>query len=268
VLTNQEGVARKARRAVRCAETLREIETAWRLVYEVYLAQGIIEHNPYRIHTTPPAVSPHSCTVFGESQGEAVSTLTMIRDSRCGLPLDKVMGDKLDKLRSAGRRLVETGMLADRRVHPTRSLRTLFELMRWAIYFTLSEGADDIVVGVHPRHVGFYRRAFSADLLSEVRRYRELRAKPVVLLRCRVRERLLSAEPLYRGLQFAALNPLAGRVFANRYRFPRNDVSKSHWMTGLGGNSEASAAMPVSLTGARTVRPATPVGVAAGVRLA
>lgn len=244
MLTNQEGSAPHALRVLRCAKTLRQVEAAWRLVYDVYLSQGIIDRNPHGIHATPPAVSPNSCTVYGESHGHVVSSLTMIRDSGRGLPLDKVMGDKLDALRSAGRRLVETGMLADRRVQPRRSFRTLFELMRWAFYFTLYEDADDIVVGVHPRHVGFYRRAFMVDVMSETRRYPDMRGKPVVLLRCRARDYLLNEDVPRRGMQFAALNPLDSRMLEHRYRFPWHEVRASRWASALRNGSAIPAPAP------------------------
>ena len=204
---------------IRCAKTWREVEAAWRLVYDAYLARGIIEQNPQQIHTAPCASGTHTCVIYRSTRGEIVSTMTTIRDSSWGLPLDQPMGDRLDALRLAGRRLVEVGMLADRRIAPGRSVRTLFELMRWAVHFALHEQADDIVIGVHPRHVGFYVRAFGMEIISPTRQYEGLRQSPVVLLRCALDEWIGGRAHLPRGLAFAMQHPIPLEAFAHRYRF-------------------------------------------------
>lgn len=219
--------ASPAQRTIQCATTLDEVERAWSLVYDVYLAQRIIHSNPFRIHVSPSAVGRQACVVHDSAGKQLISTMTIIRDSSRRLPLDRVARDRLNDLRAAGRRLVETGMLAVQRAHWLRRLTLLFGLMRWAAYFTLHEGADDIVIGVHPHHVGFYVRGFGFEPLTPVMRYSALRGKLVVVLRLRLRELLECGQALPRGLVYVARHPVSRGAFTRRYRFPANETARS-----------------------------------------
>src|SRR5699024_10861758 len=129
-----------------CAHRLREVEMAWRLVYERYVQKKLIEQNPFNLHTVPMAIGDHACVICGPERntsgatsrpGETRSTLTLIGDNPAGLPLDSVYREQLDGLRRRGRRPVEVGLLADRRRRASRSAAALFSMMRWAAYFTL-----------------------------------------------------------------------------------------------------------------------------------
>lgn len=221
---NDVGPERSPVSELRCARTREEVDASWRLVHDVYVARGIIAGNRERIHRVPGAIGPHACVIYRATPAAVVSTLTAIRDSECGLPLDRVVGDCLDLLRAQGRCLVETGMLADRRVATKRSVCAVFDLMRWALYFAVQQGADDIVIGVHPRHVGFYVRAFRMQILSPIRQYADLRQSPVVLMRCPLREQLRDGRALPRGLAFAMKHPVEADAFVHRYRFRTHAV--------------------------------------------
>lgn len=227
VLMKSRNYESRAQRVLQCAKTLREVECAWSLVYEIYLAQRIIRSNPYRIHAPPAGLGRRACVIHDSGGQELISTMTMIRDGGQGLPLDTVARGTLDQLRSHGRKLVETGMLAIRDINSRCRKTALFGLMRWAAYFTLHEGADDIVIGVHPHHVGFYVRGFGFDVLTPVLGYPTLRGKAVVVLRLRLREHLERGESLPRGLAFVARHPVERHAFAHRCLFHDDEVAKS-----------------------------------------
>jgi len=217
--------ARLSRSAVRdseppcfCATSLEQVESAWRLVYERYSEIGLIDENPFGVHAVPSAVGQHACVIWGPEGSEVGYTMTLFRDNPMGLALDSVYAGYLDELRRKGRRLLEVGMLADRRRGASRGIRALFGMMRWAIHYGLHTGLTDIVIGVHPRHTQFYVRCYGFEQFAPPTSYPMVRDNPVVPLRLRLLEGLAKDE-LPRGLADARANPLPGSKFSHRFTF-------------------------------------------------
>lgn len=209
-----------------CATSLEQVESAWRLVHERYAQMGLIEANPFGIHAAPTAVGPHACVIWGPEGPDVGYTLSLFRDNPMGLALDSVYASYLDGLRQKGHRLLEVGMLADRRRSQTRSIGALFSMMRWAIYFGLHNDVTDIVIGVHPRHAGFYVRCYGFETFAPPTRYALVRNNPVVLLRLRLHE-AMAQDVLPRGLADARNHPLPGHVFSNRFAFEPGQLQGS-----------------------------------------
>ncbi len=201
-----------------CATSLEQVESAWRLVYDRYAEMGLINENPFGIHAVPTAVGPHACVMWGPEGPEVGYTMTLFRDNPLGLALDSVYADYLDDLRQQGRRLLEVGMLADRRRHASRGIGALFSMMRSAIYYGLHNDLTDIVIGVHPRHAQFYVRCYGFEQFAPPTSYAMVRDNPVVLLRLRLREGLAN-DVLPRGLADARDNPLPRSMFSQRFAF-------------------------------------------------
>ncbi len=201
-----------------CATSLEQVESAWRLVYERYSHMGLIDENPFGIHAAPTSVGQHACVIWGPEGPEVGYTMTLFRDNPTGLALDSVYARELDELRQQGRRLLEVGMLADRRRSAARSVGALFSMMRWAIYYGLHTDLTDIVIGVHPRHAQFYVRCYGFEQFAPPTSYPLVRNNPVVPLRLRLLEELAKDE-LPRGLVNARDNPLPARKFLHRFAF-------------------------------------------------
>jgi len=217
--------ARRGRPAARnsespscCASSLEQVESAWRLVYDRYLHMGLIDENPFGIHAVPSGMGQHACVIWGSEGQEVGYTMTLFRDSPEGLALDSVYPRHLNKLRRKGRRLLEVGMLADRRRRASRGVGALFSMMRWAVHFGLHVDLTDIVIGVHPRHARFYERCYGFEQFASPTSYPLVRNNPVVPLRLRLRERLANAV-LPRGLADARDNPIPAGAFAHRFAF-------------------------------------------------
>jgi hypothetical protein len=109
-------------------------------------------------------------------------------------------------------------MLADRRQSISRGVGALFSMMRWGIYFGLHNDLTDIVIGVHPRHAGFYIRCYGFEEFAPPTNYALVRNNPVVLLRLPLLE-AMAADALPRGLADARDNPLPDSVFSHRFAF-------------------------------------------------
>ncbi len=215
------------RHVFRVAMQPQEVTNAWRLVYQVYRRRGMIGVNPNRIHTAPQWMGQHTAVFYGRDDRGVVATLTATVDEGSQLPLDKVYGVELDLLRSQGRRLVECGLFAHARLLDNDDVPEEFEdlrgvggslcqLMRYAYYFGIFHGATDFLIGVHPWHAGFYRRAFGFSLAGSERTYPLVNNRPVVLMRANhaaVRE----ANPRPWAMAYVMGKPLAPRAFCNRF---------------------------------------------------
>jgi hypothetical protein len=201
-----------------CATSLEQVEAAWRLVYDRYTQMGLINENPFGIHAVPGAVGPHACVIWGPEGPDVGYTMTLFRDSAMALSLDSVYPRELDELRGQGCRLLEVGMLADRRQSASRGVGALFSMMRWAIYYGLHTDLTDIVIGVHPRHAQFYVRCYGFEQFAPETSYPMVRNNPVVPLRLRLREGL-ATDVLPRGLADARDNPIPASAFSHRFAF-------------------------------------------------
>ncbi len=233
------GVAREAGDGwMRVAKGPEEILTAWQIVYHVYLHSGLILANPFCVHTMPQVVSNRSAVFLSGSGDEIESTLTGVLDGGQGLPVDAVYHKELNALRREGRRLMECGLFAHRwQVQPVgeraaregqeevsasqqlrRISQSLTGLMRLCFYFGLTHGVTDFIIGVHPRHAAFYRRAFGFRQEGPERSYETVNNRPVVLLRGDLREQI-KQNPMPAALSHCLENPVDTSDFASRFRF-------------------------------------------------
>lgn len=212
--------------AYTCARGLTEVRTAWGIVYERYVAKKLIHENPFGIHTVPQAVGQRTCVIHGANQKTAGSTFTLIGDTSKGLPLDSIYTKELDALRWQDRGLVEVGLLAERARGTRRGVRALFDMLCWAIHYTLHIGSTDIVIGVHPHHEPFYGRCFGAKRFARPTTYPLVNDNPVVPLRLPVREALV-AKVLPRGLAHVRDHPIDAGEFRQRFRFESEQLRGS-----------------------------------------
>ena len=115
-------------------------------------------------HGTPE--SDNRMTLYAESNGALVGTMSLWLDRHGALPADELYGDRLELLRRQGRRLCEPSRLA---IDPGMSKRVFAALIHVSyIYAHHLQGFSDYVIEVNPRHVAFYKRMLGfADLGGE-----------------------------------------------------------------------------------------------------
>ena len=207
------------------ARSIEDVIDAWGLVYIAYRRIGLIDPNPYELHTTPQAVGPQTAVMIARLGPVATGTLSAILDNPGGLPLDSVYARELNDLRSQDRKLMELGLFADRREDLARSFGAILEMMRLATYYGRHSGATDAVIGVHPRHARFYKRYLSFDVAGPETTYSTVNDRPVVLLRLDWNAKL-KLSPMPPGVEYIAKNPLPPEAFAHRYQFDRSELEK------------------------------------------
>ena len=227
----------RGRVGMQVARTLSEVIAAWQLVYEVYRHADFIDPNAYLIHTTRRAVTPNTVVLYLPHNGRVQSTITAIPDGPKGLPLDDVYPQELNQLRRSGRCICEGGLLADQRqfcdrevgLGPLRRSRVstrnqpgptpLVEMIRFAINYGRSAFAvTDLLIGVHPKHTGYYSRCFGFKPYGAPRTHPRVNHQPVILLRCDL-EQARRFQPLPFALAYCFTNAVSPSVFNERYRF-------------------------------------------------
>ncbi len=161
----------------------RELQQALELVHENYVRCGYMEPAASGLRIHKHYALPSTRTFVATLRDQVISTVSLFFDSKLKLPLDDLYGDKLDPFRKAGLRIVEVGMLADRREALTRGLDMVLRLMKHAFWEAASQGAQEMVIVVNPRHAAFYSRLLCFETLGDERSYQSVGGAPAVLLR-------------------------------------------------------------------------------------
>lgn len=95
-------------------------------------------------------------TLYAETGGELVGTMSLCLDRDNRLPADENFGDRLDILRAENRRLCEPSRLA---IDAGTSKRVFAALIHISyMYASELHGFTDYIIEVNPRHVAFYKR--------------------------------------------------------------------------------------------------------------
>ncbi len=166
------------RYTVRVARTIDDYEAAFRLVHAAYTFLGIenVRHDGVRV--LPQHLLAESTVLVAYEGTQIVGTMTVIADSRAGLPLDKQYPQSLAALRRGGARLVEYASLAVVKRCWATGVTQLLSIAAYNLAFN-HLGATHTVIGVHPRAGAFYRAMFDFHELGEAQPHSELTA-PVV----------------------------------------------------------------------------------------
>jgi hypothetical protein len=170
------GLARDIR--VKFASTADEWKEAFQLITDKYQARGYnTAEADYRFtsyHALPDTV------VLVAKEGErVVATFSLVPDNHlCGLPMEALYRQEIQQLRLQGRKLFETGSLADRDLAPREFMQVFLALMRLGWQHMTGQGADTTVITVNPRHSSFYTRQHGFAPLGTRRAYANVRGHP------------------------------------------------------------------------------------------
>lgn len=235
---NQKGQIIPSGLTFRVAQSIDDVVGAWRMAYKAYRRRDLIEPNRHRLHTAPQAVGRHAAVIIGCMNQVNVTTLTAMADEENGIPLDRIYAQELTSLRRQDRKLIEVGYFADRRDELGRTTEALFQLMRYAYYYGVFNGATDFVVAVFPRHVKFYTRALGFEVAGPAKHYPAVKNQTVVLLRLDVQARLENP-PLPVGLEYFSNNLIPKDSFDGRFDFAADRIAGSPLQSYLAGVEQA-----------------------------
>lgn len=143
---------------VKIAETQSEHEQASRLLHDAYVETDLVSQLGVPVRITPYLMLPGTVRFVAVVDGEVVATLSLVRDSKLGLPLDKVCGEAVQALRDRGESVAEIGALAVKPGHRKHGLTMLLYKAMWKTAAGLL-GVKHLVVSVRREAGTIYEAA-------------------------------------------------------------------------------------------------------------
>ena len=143
------------RLVLKIAETKEELEACFKLLHDAYVSSGFMTPDPSGMRVTIYHALPTTTTLCAKFDDQVVGTLSLIRESAIGFPLQRIFD--LTGVREKEGNIAEVSALA---VHP-RYRRTggtiLFPLMKFMYeYCTTFFDTRHLVIAVNPRHIEMY----------------------------------------------------------------------------------------------------------------
>ena len=170
------------------AVTISDFEGAFRLLHDQYVRRRYMAPEPSGRRVNLHNLLPSTKVFVARAESRVVGTLTVVEDSRLGLPMDEAFGAELGRLRERGRRLAEAASLSIDPTCQAFGVAVLVRLLRMVVlYATRVAGVDDLCFAVHPRHREFYLKLFPFRRFSEAKAYRRINDGPVSGLRLDLR---------------------------------------------------------------------------------
>jgi GNAT superfamily N-acetyltransferase len=154
---------------LKIAETREELEACFALLHDAYVGAGFMQPDPSGMRVTPYHALPTTTTLCAKIDGQVVGTISLIRESVFGFPLQAIFD--LNGVREVGGNIAEVSALA---VHPDfrkTGGAILFPLMKFMFtYCATYFDTRHIVIAVNPNRIEMYE-----SLLF----FQRLRATPV-----------------------------------------------------------------------------------------
>ncbi len=154
------------RLVLKIAETQEELEACFRLLHDAYVGSGFMKPDPSGMRVTIYHALPTTTTLCAKFDGEVVGTLSLIRESLFGFPLQAIFD--LNQVRERTGQIAEVSALA---VHP-KFRKTggtiLFPLMKFMYnYCTTFFDTRHLVIAVNPNRIEMYESLLFFERLSE-----------------------------------------------------------------------------------------------------
>jgi len=155
-----------SRLVLKIAETQDELEACFRLLHDAYVGSGFMKPHPSGMRVTIYHALPTTTTLCAKFDGEVVGTLSLIRESVFGFPLQSVFD--LQEVREKTGRIAEVSALA---VHPkfrNTGGTILFPLMKFMYdYCTTFFDTRHLVIAVNPNRIEMYESLLFFERLKQ-----------------------------------------------------------------------------------------------------
>lgn len=153
------------RLVLKIADSRAELEACFTLLHDAYVDSGFMQPDPSGMRVTIYHALPTTTTLCAKWDGEVVGTISLIRESAFGFPLQKIFD--LSGVRQKGGNLAEVSALA---VHP-RFRKTggviLFPLMKFMYeYATAYFDTRHLLIAVNPNRIEMYESLLFFERLT------------------------------------------------------------------------------------------------------
>jgi hypothetical protein len=154
------------RLVLKIAETKEELQACFRLLHDAYVGSGFMRPDPSGMRITIYHALPTTTTLCAKFDGEVVGTISLIRESVFGFPLQSIFD--LHEIREKRGRIAEVSALA---VHPkfrNTGGTILFPLMKFMYdYSTSYFDTRHLVIAVNPNRIEMYESLLLFERLTE-----------------------------------------------------------------------------------------------------
>lgn len=150
---------------VRLARSQSDLEAALKLLHDSYVNAGFMDPHSSGMRVTKYHSLPATSTIVALWDDEVVGTLSLVRRSAFGMPLENIFD--ISHLTEDGSRIFETSSLA---VHPKYSGQNgkiLFPLIKFLFEYGANYfGSSYMAIAVNPSWIEFYEAVFQFQRLS------------------------------------------------------------------------------------------------------
>ncbi|MEF8701557.1 MAG: hypothetical protein V5B32_09730 [Candidatus Accumulibacter sp. UW26] len=143
------------RLVLKIADTREELEACFTLLHDAYVHSKFMQPDPSGMRVTIYHALPTTTTLCAKYDGEVVGTLSLIRESVLGFPLQRIFD--LTALREKKGNIAEVSALAIHRRFRRTGGSILFPLMKFMYeYCTTFFDTRHLVIAVNPSHIEMY----------------------------------------------------------------------------------------------------------------
>ncbi len=143
------------RLVLKIAETREELEQSFAVLHDAYVESGFMKPDPSGMRVTIYHALPTTTTLCAKWDGQVVGTISLVRESAMGLPLQRIFD--LTAVREAGGNIAEVSALAIHRKFRRTGGSILFPLMKFMYeYCTTSFDTRHLLIAVNPSHIEMY----------------------------------------------------------------------------------------------------------------
>lgn len=185
------------------AETKEELEQAFQVLHEAYVEQKYMDPHPSGMRVTPYHALPTTSVLIAKdtTTGKVVATISIVRNTALGLPLDKVF--PMGKMKKKFRHLAEVSSLAIQKKYRVNPTDVFWPLLRYFyLYIRNVMRVDAYVIGVNPSWHDLYAGLLGFTKLEgfEAAEYGFVNNAPVAAYFVNVEEQRLLLHKFYSEL--------------------------------------------------------------------
>lgn len=168
------------------------LQEAAELVRAVYLEHGYVPavEVDKPVHISPLHLLPDSATFMALYNTSMIGTVSVVLDSKEGLPMYNVFQVEIDTLRQAGKRCAEVTALALQKeqlrgqsslLHLPHTLTLLIPLFKLVLFYSLYKDCTTLCISVAQKHIALYR-SLGFKTMGELRVYPAVNDTPAVVM--------------------------------------------------------------------------------------
>jgi hypothetical protein len=143
------------RLVLKIAETKEELEQCFSVLHDAYVESDLMTPDPSGMRVTIYHALPTTTTLCAKYDGKVVGTISLVRESALGLPLQRIFD--INAVREKGGNIAEVSALAVHRSFRRTGGSILFPLMKFMYnYCTTFFDTRHLLIAVSPRHIEMY----------------------------------------------------------------------------------------------------------------